>query len=78
MNQINPKKLLHTKWTALPKNKELLELRKLEKHFTVVKVKYDDDQSVLECRIEAVMTRRCFQIDWRSLKNTDLWQQGWK
>ena len=51
MNRINPAKLLHSKWTAVePKNKE--------KHFLVVEIDYDEDGIVIDCLLEAVMSRR--------------------
>ena len=78
MNNLNPKKLLNTKWTAQAKTKEQMQLRKQEKHFAVIKVLYDEDKRVVECNIEAVITRRVFDIDWRGLKDKSLWQQGWK
>ncbi len=55
-----------------------MQLRKLEKHFAVTKVVYDEDKRVVECNIEAIMTRRVFDIDWRNLKDSLRWQQGWK
>jgi tryptophan-rich hypothetical protein len=71
MNQIAPKKLLHSKWTHLsPTNKE--------RHFTVINVEFDDDSNVTLCEIEAILTRRSTAINWRELKNTSIWQQGWK
>jgi tryptophan-rich hypothetical protein len=78
LNNLNPKKLLNTKWTAQAKTKEQMQLRKLEKHFAVTKVVYDEDKRVVECNIEAIMTRRVFDIDWRNLKDSLRWQQGWK
>lgn len=55
MNQINPKKLLNSKWTAVkPKNKE--------KHFIISEIEFDEDDSVLSCSIEAVMTKRLLPI----------------
>ena len=71
MNPINPKKLLHSKWTAVqPVNKE--------KHFMVTAVEFDEEGVVVECVIEAVMSKRSESIDWTVLKNTDNWRQGWK
>lgn len=71
MNKINPKKLLHSKWTAAaPKNKE--------KHFMIIELEINEDQEVECCVIEAVFTKRSYEIDWRDLKNTQLWLQGWK
>lgn len=71
MNRINPKKLLHSKWTAVqPVNKE--------KHFMVTEVEFDEAGAVVDCVIEAVMSKRTESIDWTVLKNTDNWRQGWK
>lgn len=71
MHQINPKKLLNSKWTAVrPQNKE--------KHFIVSEVEFDEEGAVLICRIEAVLTKRATSIDWQELKNSCQWQQGWK
>ena len=70
MNPLNPKKLLNSKWTALkPANKE--------KHFLVTEVEIDEDGVIIHCLIEAVMTRRSVQIDWRVLRNIDQWVYGW-
>ncbi|MEM5499362.1 TIGR02450 family Trp-rich protein [Paraglaciecola mesophila] len=71
MHQINPKKLLNSKWTAVrPQNKE--------KHFIVSEMEFDEEGAVLVCCIEAVMTKRVIFIDWQELKNTSQWHQGWK
>ena len=71
MNQINPKKLLNSKWTAVkPKNKE--------KHFIVSEIEFDEDDSVLSCSIEAVMTKRLIPIEWEELKDASVWLHGWK
>lgn len=72
MNRINPKKLLNSKWTAVaPVNRE--------KHFVVVKVELDEDElDVVDCVLEAVMTRRQRHIDWQELKNEGQWRFGWQ
>lgn len=71
MNQINPKKLLNSKWTAVtPRDKE--------KHFTVTEVDVDEEGSVIICCIEAVMSQRGILIQWQELKESDKWLQGWK
>ena len=71
INKINPKKLLNSKWTAVvPHNKE--------KHFLITKVEQDEDGNILECRIEAVMTKRNFTLNWRDLNNSEQWLSGWK
>jgi len=69
--RINPKKLINSKWTAVkPAQKE--------KHFIVTDVEFDDDDLVISCLIEAVISRRTFPIQWQELKNQDQWIQGWK
>lgn len=71
MNRINPKKLLHSKWTAVaPVNRE--------KHFMITDVEVDEEGQVIGCEIEAVLSRRQMQIDWRELKDDARWLQGWK
>ncbi len=70
MNKVHPKKLLHSKWTAVkPENKE--------KHFVVSEVEYDEEGAVTLCSLEAVFSKRIQSIDWRALTDTDRWQQGW-
>ena len=71
MNQINPKKLLNSKWTAVnPVNKE--------KHFIVSKITFDDENIITSCRLEAVMTKRILVINWQDLKDDEIWIHGWK
>ena len=70
MHQINPEKLLNSKWTAIrPINKE--------KHFVVSRVVFDEEGLVIECELNAVMSNRCFGIEWTSLKDPAVWLQGW-
>ena len=48
MNRINPAKLLLSKWTAAhPRNKE--------KHFLVTELFVDDEGTVLEIELQAIM-----------------------
>lgn len=71
MNQINPNKLHNSKWTAvIPTNKE--------KHFLVSEVEFDEDGTVICCKLEAVMSKNEYSIDWTDLKNQERWAQGWK
>ncbi|TKB45699.1 TIGR02450 family Trp-rich protein [Thalassotalea mangrovi] len=70
-NQINPKKLLHSKWT-----KRQVENRR--KHFIVVAVKYDELGKVSDCQIQAVLDTEPQGIDWRQLRDSSCWQMGWK
>ncbi|TEW51710.1 TIGR02450 family Trp-rich protein [Psychromonas algicola] len=71
MNQINPKKLLKSKWTAVkPINKE--------KHFLVTKVEFDEEGEVTLCILEAILSNRENEILWQDLKDVKQWLQGWK
>jgi tryptophan-rich hypothetical protein len=71
MNKINPKKLLNSKWTAIkPTNKE--------KHFIVSEVEFDEEELVVSCCIEAVISKRSIAIDWNDLKRDSQWVHGWK
>ena len=71
MNRINPKKLLHSKWTAVaPVKKEL--------HFMVTEVEFDEDGAVESCMLEAVLTKRAQSIDWHDLQDAEKWLHGWK
>lgn len=71
MNPINPRKLLHSKWTA--RNPQARE-----KHFMVTDVEFDEAGVVTACVIEAVLTRRSMPVHWQDLRNAEVWQQGWK
>jgi tryptophan-rich hypothetical protein len=71
-NALSPKKLLHTKWTAVtPRNKE--------KHFLVTKVvePLSPGSPVVSIEIEAVHSKRVQVIAWRELKNALQWRRGW-
>jgi tryptophan-rich hypothetical protein len=69
-HNINPAKLLTSKWTAVqPINKE--------KHFLVTRVIRDDKNVITSCIVEAVLTRKDYEMDWRALKNKARWQAGW-
>jgi len=71
MNRVSPKALLHSKWTKIMiKNKE--------KHFIITKVTFDEDQAVIECIIEAVISKNDYKINWRDLKDSTLWKIGWR
>ena len=71
MNRIHPKKLLHSKWTAVSPNNR-------EKHFLVTEVEFGEEQEVVSCILEAVHSGRERAIDWRDLKDASKWKQGWK
>ena len=71
MNRINPRKLLLSKWTAAhPQNRE--------KHFLVTELFRDEEGTVLEVELQAVLTKRAEQLDWQTLQNNAEWLQGWK
>ena len=71
-NALSPKKLLHTKWTAVaPKNKE--------KHFLVTQViePVPPGSPVVSVAIEAVHSKRARIIRWRELTDAAHWRRGW-
>ncbi|PKH06360.1 TIGR02450 family Trp-rich protein [Moritella sp. Urea-trap-13] len=71
MNSINPKALMLSKWTKVDVNNK-------EKHFIVTLVKFDEHKKVIECVIEAVISKNEYPIDWRELKLSDKWLIGWQ
>lgn len=71
MNRINLSKLLLSKWTAAqPQNRE--------KHFLVTELFRDEEGTVLDIELQAVLTKRSERLDWQTLKNSDTWILGWK
>ena len=61
INRINPDKLMLSKWTSLtPVNKE--------KHFLVTQVEKDDQNVVISCTLEAILTHQEYSINWQELK----------
>ncbi len=71
MNRINPTKLLLSKWTAAhPRNKE--------KHFLVTELFCDEESTVLDIELQAVMTKRGERLPWQTLQNAEDWRIGWK
>lgn len=70
-NKVIPKSLIQSKWTKV-------DVTNKEKHFIITVVKFDDDQKVISCVIEAVMTKNEYAIDWRELKNSNRWKIGWQ
>jgi tryptophan-rich hypothetical protein len=71
MNKVNPKALIHSKWTKV-------DVLNKEKHFVIIQVDFDEEQKVTRCIIEAVMTHNEYKIDWRDLKISEAWRIGWK
>ena len=71
MNRINPQKLLLSKWTAAhPQNRE--------KHFRVTELFRDEEGTVLEIELQAVLTQRSERLEWQRLRISTEWLQGWK
>jgi len=71
MNRFQPKKLLMSKWTALtPIDKQ--------KHFIVTACTVDEEtKKVVNCTLEAVMTKNQFELLPEELKDQQTWRQGW-
>lgn len=71
MNRLNPRKLLLSKWTAVhPLNRE--------KHFLVTELFCDEEGSVLELELQAVLTRRNERVVWQVLQDEQHWLMGWQ
>jgi len=69
-HRLNPRKLLLSKWTAvLPQNRE--------KHFLVTELFCDEEGTVLQIELQAVLNQRCQRLDWRVLENLEHWRMGW-
>jgi tryptophan-rich hypothetical protein len=71
MNRLNPRKLLLSKWTAAaPQNRE--------KHFLVTELFCDEEGTVLEIELQALMTKRSQKLAWKVLQNDQSWRMGWR
>jgi len=72
-SQLNPRKLLHSKWTAVePRNKE--------KHFLVTQIIDPEPPGspVVSIQLEAVHSKRARVIPWRELMDAMRWTRGWR
>jgi tryptophan-rich hypothetical protein len=70
VNRINPRKLLLSKWTAAhPQNRE--------KHFLVTELFRDEEGTVVDIELQAVLTKRSERLAWQDLSNQDQWKFGW-
>nr|WP_306470490.1 TIGR02450 family Trp-rich protein [Pseudomonas sp. efr-133-TYG-103a] len=68
---MNPQKLLLSKWTAAhPQNRE--------KHFLVTELFRDEEGTVLEIELQAVLTKRGERMAWQALTDDQSWRMGWK
>ena len=71
MNRINPRKLLLSKWTAAtPEHRE--------KHFLVTQLFCDEEGTVLDIELQAVLTQRNQRLTWQSLQDVSEWKMGWQ
>jgi len=71
--QINPKKLLLSKWTAVhPARKE--------KHYLVCKVIAPEapSEKIEWVELEAIYSGRVTRLAWQELRDPSSWLQGWK
>ena len=69
---LNPRKLLHSKWTAVsPQDKE--------KHFLVTQIIDPEPPGtpVVSVELEAVHSKRARIIPWRELMDVAQWTRGW-
>ena len=71
MFQINPNKLLLSKWT----HRQPVAKRK---HFIVVGLNRDEDGMVTSIVLEAVIDKYQQRLPWRTLRDQQSWLQGWK
>nr|WP_246883210.1 TIGR02450 family Trp-rich protein [Pseudomonas protegens] len=71
VNRLNPRKLLLSKWTAAHPQRR-------EKHFLVTELFCDEEGTVLDIELQAVLTRRSQRMSWQTLLNDSDWRMGWK
>lgn len=70
-HRLTPRKLLLSKWTAArPQNRE--------KHFLVTELFCDEDGTVLQIELQAVLSKRARRLDWRELQDAEQWLMGWR
>lgn len=71
-HQLNPKKLMLTKWTAV-------NPREQEKHFLITRVINPEAAShhIEFVELEAVLTKRSVTLPWAELTDKQRWLQGW-
>ncbi len=68
------KKIINSKWTAV-------NVKNREKHFLVVeKIKKNDPHGILVdyLQIEAVLTKKIYQIPMEQIKDKSKWIVGWQ
>ncbi len=70
-HRLNPRKLLLSKWTAV-------QPQQREKHFLVTELIRDENEQVQQVELQAVLSKRTWQLDWRELQNVERWLMGWR
>lgn len=71
LHRLDPRKLLLSKWTAA-------HPRQREKHFLVTELFRDEEGTVLEIELQAVLTRRIERMPWQALRDAQTWLMGWR
>lgn len=70
-HRLNPRKLLLSKWTAAnPVNRE--------KHFLVTALFRDEEGTVIDIELQAVLTQRTERLAWQRLQDAETWLLGWR
>ncbi|WP_122604010.1 TIGR02450 family Trp-rich protein, partial [Pseudomonas viridiflava] len=49
-----------------------------KKHFMVTELFKDEEGTVLEIELQAVLTQRSERLPWQVLQAADVWRMGWK
>lgn len=70
-HRLEPRKLLLSKWTAA-------HPRQREKHFLVTELFRDEEGTVIEIELQAVLTRRSERLPWQVLRDAQTWLMGWR
>ena len=71
LHRLDPRKLLLSKWTAAhPVNRE--------KHFLVTALFRDEEGTVIDIELQAVLTQRTERLAWQHLQNAETWLLGWR
>ncbi len=70
-HRLEPRKLLLSKWTAA-------QPRHREKHFLVTELFRDEEGTVIDIELQAVLTRRTQRLPWQALRDADTWLMGWR
>lgn len=47
-------------------------------HFIVTELNKDINDEIIACKLEAVINKSVYEIDWTVLKDKQQWLMGWK